>query len=65
MQESNRYNSQKDKVTKTQKSVFEFVFNESYVPFEELFNESYLGANHVANSSDTKAKPETGQEESE
>jgi hypothetical protein len=28
---------------KNQKSVFESVFDESYIPFEKLFDESYLG----------------------
>ena len=31
-------------VVKSRKSVFESVFDASYVPFEDLFNEASLGA---------------------
>jgi len=37
-------------------SVFESVFDASYVPFEELFNETYLGAYTVTHPAENKTK---------
>jgi hypothetical protein len=53
-----RDTSQKEELVKSQKhkSVFEFVFNESYVPFEELFNETYLGENAPSDSPEHEGK---------
>jgi hypothetical protein len=42
------------------KSVFESVFNESYVPFEELFNETYLGEHPAQEPSEHDAKAQRG-----
>lgn len=57
--------AKKEESVKNRKSIFESVFNESYVPFEELFNESYLGAHPVVTSSENKPKHQLQQEENE
>jgi hypothetical protein len=43
-------------------SVFESVFNASYVPFEELFNETYFGFRTTATSSESKSDEQPGEE---
>jgi|GEM_PF-5281618 len=65
MQHRQRDADQKEKPTKNRKSVFESVFNESYVPFEELFNQSYLGTHSVAISSENNPKHQAQPEENE
>jgi len=42
MQQRQQNESKKKESVKVQKSVFESVFKESYVPFEDLFNETFL-----------------------
>ncbi len=63
MQPRQRDVAQKEEPVKNRKSIFESVFNESYVPFEELFNESYLGAHPVVTSSENKSKHQLQREE--
>lgn len=56
MQNRQRHTVQKQESAKVQKSVFEAVFKESYVPFEDLFNETYLGARTALDPSEHKSK---------
>lgn len=62
MQHHQQDASQKEKPVKSRKSIFESVFDESYVPFEELFDESYLGHHRAAISSEYKSKTQRDEE---
>jgi len=65
MQQRQHNESKKKEAVKVQKSVFESVFKESYVPFEDLFNETYLGTQPTIVSSENKPKHQSQKEENE
>jgi len=56
MQHHQRNVPRKEERAKRHNSIFESVFNESYVPFEELFEETYLGQDSSATSSEHTSK---------